>query len=69
MEPSSRNSSSLKKKSPSTEKSAPLAIAAVKRQQQSHSRAQREDFLSALARLGTVADAAKELGINRSTRQ
>lgn len=48
---------------------APLAIAAVKRQQQSHSRAQRQDFLSALARLGTVADAAKELGINRSTCQ
>ncbi len=68
MEPSSRNLSSLKKKSPSTEKSAPLAIA-VKRRQQSHSRALRQEFLSALARLETVADAAKELGINRSTCQ
>lgn len=59
----------MKKKYPSTEKSEPLAEAAAKRQQQSHSRALRQDFLSALARLGTVTDAAKELGINRSTCQ
>ncbi len=40
-----------------------------KRHQQSHSRAQRQEFLSAVARLGSVAAAAKELGINRSTCQ
>lgn len=69
MESPSTISSSLKKKSASTEKSAPLAGAAVKRLQQSHTRAQRQDFLAAVARLGTVAAAAKELGINRSTCQ
>ena len=41
----------------------------MKRQQQSHTRAQRQDFLAAVARLGTVAEAAQELGINRSTCQ
>jgi IS30 family transposase len=41
----------------------------VKRLQQSHTRAQRQDFLAAVARLGTVAAAAKELGMNRSTCQ
>jgi hypothetical protein len=41
----------------------------VKRLQQSHTRAQRQDFLAAVARLGTVAAAATELGINRSTCQ
>ncbi len=40
-----------------------------KRPQQSHTRAQRQDFLSAVERLGSVAAAAKELGINRSTCQ
>jgi IS30 family transposase len=69
MESPSGISSSLKKKSASAEKSAPLAGAAVKRLQQSHTRAQRQDFLAAVARLGTVAAAAKELGINRSTCQ
>ena len=69
MESPSRISPSLKKKSASTERSEPLAGATVKRLQQSHTRAQRQDFLSAVARLGTVAEAAQELGINRSTCQ
>ena len=41
----------------------------MKRSQQSHSRAQRQEFLAAVVRLGTVAAAAKEFGINRSTCQ
>ena len=41
----------------------------MKRSQQSHSRAQKQEFLAAVARLGTVAAAAKEIGINRSTCQ
>lgn len=69
MESPSTISSSLKKRSPSAEKPTPSVVAAVKRQQRSHSQAQRQDFLSALARLGIVADAAKELGLNRSTCQ
>lgn len=44
-------------------------MATVKRQQQSHSWAQRQDFLSALALLGTVVEAARELGLNRGTCQ
>lgn len=69
METPSKNSLSLRKKSPLSEEPAPLSGTAVKRQQQSHTRGQRQDFLSAVARLGTVAEAAKELGINRSTCQ
>ncbi|MDQ0819166.1 molybdenum-dependent DNA-binding transcriptional regulator ModE [Arthrobacter sp. V4I6] len=69
MESPSRIGSSLKKKSASAEKSVPLAGGTVKRLQQSHTGAQRQDFLAAVARLGTVAAAAKELGINRSTCQ
>ncbi|MET3165557.1 UNVERIFIED_ORG: IS30 family transposase/transposase-like protein [Arthrobacter sp. UYEF10] len=45
------------------------AGASVKRRQQSHTPTQKQDFLSAVERLGSVADAAKELGINRSTCQ
>ncbi len=41
----------------------------MKRRQQSHTRAQKQGFLSAVERLGSVAAAAKELGINRSTCQ
>jgi len=59
MESPSIVSSSLKQESRSAETSAPLTGAAGKRQQRSHSRAQREDLLSAMARLGSVADAAK----------
>lgn len=40
-----------------------------KRLQQSHTHTQREAFLAAVTRLGSVAAAAKELGINRSTCQ
>ena len=40
-----------------------------KRHRESHSRAQRQEFLDAAARLGSVAAAARELGINRSTCQ
>lgn len=69
MESPLTSSSSLKEKSASTEKFASLAGTAAKRSQQSHTRAQRQDFLAAVARLGTVAAAAKELGINRSTCQ
>ena len=46
-----------------------MAGAPGKRHQQSHTRAQRQDFLSAVERLGSVAAAAQELGINRSTCQ
>ncbi|WP_427016240.1 hypothetical protein ACQCSX_15930 [Pseudarthrobacter sp. P1] len=46
-----------------------MAGAPGKRPQQSYTRAQRQDFLSAVERLGTVAEAAQELGINRSTCQ
>ena len=46
-----------------------MAGATVKRLQQSHTSAQRQDFLAAVARLGTVGEAAQELGINRSTCQ
>lgn len=69
MESPSGNSSSLRRKSPSPEKPAPSAGAPGKRHQQSHTRAQRRDFLSAVARLGTVAEAARELGLDRSTCQ
>jgi hypothetical protein len=58
MESPARNSSSLRKKSPVREKSGLPAGAPGKRRQQSHTRAQRHDFLSAVARLGTVAAAA-----------
>lgn len=37
--------------------------------QQSHTRAQRDEFLAAVGRLGSVAAAARELGINRATGQ
>ncbi|WP_427016413.1 transposase [Pseudarthrobacter sp. P1] len=69
MESPSKNSSSLRKKSPSTKEPASMAGAPGKRPQQSYTRAQRQDFLSAVERLGTVAEAAQELGINRSTCQ
>lgn len=69
MESPSRNSPSLRKKSSLGEKSGHLVGAPGKRRHESHTRAQREDFLAAVARLGTVAAAAKELGINRSTCQ
>jgi IS30 family transposase len=69
MESPSRNASSIRKKSPSSDTSVPLAGAPGRRQQQTHTRAQRQDFLSAVARLGTVAEAARELGLNRSTCQ
>jgi transposase, IS30 family len=69
MESPSGNSSSLRKKSRSTEDPSSTAGESGKRSQQSHSRAQRQDFLSAVERLGSVAAAAKELGINRSTCQ
>ena len=63
MSSTSINSSSLTKKSGFDVELRP------KRFQQSHSRVQRDDFLAAVARLGTVAAAARELGINRSTCQ
>jgi len=66
MESPSKNSLSLRKK---PDEPAPRTGALGKRQQQSHTRAQRQDFLAAVARLGTVAEAAQELGINRSTCQ
>lgn len=69
MESPSGNSFSSTKKSPSIEKSVRAAESSGKRQQQSHSAAQRQDFLAAVQRLGTVAEAAKELGLNRSTCQ
>lgn len=69
MESPSKSSPSLKKKSPLPEEPASTAGAPGKRSQQSHTRAQRQDFLSAVERLGSVAAAAKELGINRSTCQ
>jgi IS30 family transposase len=69
MESPSKISLSLREKSPLTEEPASRAGEPGKRSQQSHTRAQRQDFLSAVARLGTVAAAAKELGINRSTCQ
>jgi IS30 family transposase len=69
MESPSKSSSSLKKKSPVTENPASTVGSPGKRPQQSHTRAQRQDFLSAVERLGSVAAAAKELGINRSTCQ
>jgi IS30 family transposase len=69
VESPSKISLSLREKSPLTEEPASMAGEPGKRSQQSHTRAQREDFLSAVARLGTVAAAAKELGINRSTCQ
>lgn len=37
-----------------------------KRHQKLNSRVQREEFLQALERLGTVSAAVKELGLNRS---
>lgn len=69
MESPSKSSPSLKKKSPLREEPPLTAGAPGKRSQQSHTRAQRQDFLSAVERLGSVAAAAKELGINRSTCQ
>jgi transposase, IS30 family len=69
MESTSGNSSFIAKKSPYAEKSVRSAEAPGKRRQESHTAAQRQDFLSAVARLGTVAEAAKELGLNRSTCQ
>ncbi|MEV8151028.1 hypothetical protein AB0O52_23155 [Arthrobacter sp. NPDC080073] len=54
-------------KSPFTEDPVSMTGTLGKRSQPSHTRAQRQDFLSAVARLGTVAAAAMELGINRST--
>lgn len=59
MESTSKNSLSLRKKSPSTEESASSTGALGKRSQQSHTRAQRQDVLAAVARLGTVAEAAQ----------
>jgi IS30 family transposase len=69
MESPSINGSSLTEKLALTENPDPLAERRSKRLQQSHSRAQREEFLAAVERLGTVAAAARELGINRSTCQ
>lgn len=69
MESPSKSSSSLRKKSPSPEERSSTAGAPGKRSQQSHTRAQRQNFLSAVERFGSVAAAAKELGINRSTCQ
>ncbi|MET3932136.1 IS30 family transposase [Arthrobacter sp. OAP107] len=69
MESPSGNSSFTAKKSPCTKQSVRPAEAPAKRRQESHTAAQRHDFLSAVARLGTVAEAAKELGLNRSTCQ
>ncbi|WP_407651127.1 helix-turn-helix domain-containing protein [Arthrobacter polaris] len=40
-----------------------------KHHQESHFRAQRQEFLAAVARLGSIAAAAQDLGINRSTFQ
>lgn len=67
MESTSKNSLPSRTKSPLTEDPAARTGALGKRSQQSHTRAQRQDFLAAVARLGTVAAAAKEIGINRST--
>lgn len=69
MESPSGNGSFTAKKPPCAEQSVRPAEAPVKRRQESHTAAQRQDFLSAVARLGTVAEAAKELGLNRSTCQ
>lgn len=69
MESPSINGSSLTEKLALTDKSGRSAGPRPKRLQQSHSRAQREEFLAAVARLGTVAAAAREVGINRSTCQ
>jgi IS30 family transposase len=63
------SSSSLKKSLSLPEKLGSSAVASGRRYQQSHTRAQRDDFLAAVARLGTVAAAGRELGINRSTGQ
>ena len=69
MDSSAIKSLSLTKKSPSPDASEFPVGSRPKRVQQSHARAQRADFLAAVARLGSVAAAAKELGINRSTCQ
>ncbi len=44
-------------------------VTCPKRRQQSHSQTHRDEFLAAVTRLDSVAAAAKELGINRSTCQ
>src|SRR5690349_21424743 len=69
MEPPSEISSFTAENSPYAKESIRPAEAPGKRRQESHTAAQRQDFLAAVARLGTVAEAAKELGLNRSTCQ
>ncbi len=69
MDLSPNNDLSLAEELLSTEDPAFSVDTCPKRRQQSHTRAQRADFLAAVERLGSVAAAAKLLGINRSNCQ